>query len=115
MTLTFVAPLLVFHRLMNEGKALLLIEADGLFREATEVRRSLATAALEQRVVLERRLTWLNERFQAIEDMPTWPVTPQLRRRFTGENVVLLLPVLAQLLGLGEPWQQFLEALTETS
>lgn len=43
--------------------------------------------------------------------MPSWPVSPRLRRRFTANQLVLLAPIGAQALGLSEGWQQLLQAI----
>ena len=51
--------------------------------------------------------------------MPTWPVNVQLIRKFTLTNVPLVLPLLAEMLGIHEKWvklmEQALQKLTPSS
>jgi hypothetical protein len=109
--LAFVVPLLAFHRLMVEEKAELMVQADRHSQEAAEVRRHLLSAPPDQRPALENRLTWLGERYVVIEGMSTWPVSAPIRRRFTVNNALLLLPIAMQAAGVSPKWQELLESL----
>jgi hypothetical protein len=51
----------------------------------------------------------ITKRYEAIEAMPTWPVNARLRRRFTLNNLALLVPVAAQALGGSDQWQELLQ------
>ncbi|WP_163571340.1 hypothetical protein [Fodinicola feengrottensis] len=109
--LAFVVPLLAFHRLMVREKAELMVQADRHSQEAASVRRQLLSAAPDQRLTLEMRLAWLGERYSVIETMTTWPVSAPIRRRFTINNALLLLPIAMQAFGVSPKWQELLENL----
>jgi hypothetical protein len=110
--LAFILPMLSFHRLMVDQKRTLEHEADVLSLEATGFRASLSTATTDdERAALQREIALREARYKSIEAMPTWPVDVRLRRRFTINNVFLLLPVFAQAVGLSEGWRTLIENL----
>lgn len=112
--LAFVAPLWAFHVIMSEEKEEHLRDADDISQQAAATRRRLATASGDERAQLQDELTWLTDRYQAIDAMPTWPVGPRVRLRFTRNNLALLLPVVAQSLGVSDSWQTLLQDIQKT-
>jgi hypothetical protein len=110
--LAFLMPLRSFHLIMRREKQRLFAEADLIGHQALEVQRQLRTTAKEDELKgLEDRLGRLTRRYQAIEKMPTWPVSVRVRRRFTLNNLILLVPVLAQALGAPDSLQHLLDGL----
>jgi hypothetical protein len=80
--------------------------ADEIPQQAAELRRKLTTATGDARAGLQDELASRTERYEEIEAMPTWPVNVRLRRRFAINNLVLLIPIALQALGLSQQWQQ---------
>jgi len=110
--LAFFSPMWSFHRIMSEKKASFLIEADHISEQAAGIRKQLRGSADEGVAArLEDQLGQLTKRYQAIVEMPTWPVDKRIRRRFAVNNLILFIPVIAQLLGAPDSWQHFLENL----
>ncbi|GAA4617215.1 hypothetical protein GCM10023195_76740 [Actinoallomurus liliacearum] len=110
--LAFLLPLWSFHIVMKEEKRRLLAEADEIGHQALEVQRQLRSEPKETQLKhLEDRLARLTRRYQAIEKMPTWPVSTRVRRRLALNNVILLTPVVAQILGAPDSLQHLLDAL----
>ena len=110
--LAFFLPLRSFHLIMKEEKQRLLAEADEISHQALEVQRQLRAAPESVEVTrLEDRLGRLAHRYQAIEKMPTWPVSVRVRRRFALNNLILLIPVIAQLIGAPDSLQRLLDTL----
>jgi hypothetical protein len=110
--LAFLLPLRSFHLLMKQEKQRLLAEADEIGHQALEVQRRLRAAPPEADLKpLEDRLARLTRRYQAIERMPTWPVSARVRRRLAVNNLVLLLPVIGQLFDAPDAVQHLLDAL----
>jgi hypothetical protein len=110
--LAFLLPLRSFHLVMREEKQRLLAEADEIGHQALEVQRQLRAAPPETDLgPLEDRLARLTRRYQAIEKMPTWPVSTRVRRRLALNNLILLIPVIAQLLGAPDSLQHLLDTL----
>ncbi len=107
--LAFILPLVSFHRIMVIRKWQLQQEADALSRDAATLRVCLLTTAAGERTSIEAEIAARDARYNAIEAMPTWPVDARLRRRFTLNNGLLLLPVIAQALGLSDDWKTLLE------
>jgi hypothetical protein len=95
--LAFVVPMLSFHRLMVRRKTELFAEADALSDRAV-------------RAGAEPEANW-RRRYRAIESMSTWPIDAGTRRRFGIRNMVLLLPVLAQVLGASQLTQDLLDTI----
>jgi hypothetical protein len=106
--LAFFVPMLTFHRIMLDTKRRLFEDADRLSDKIASARRAATSKGDPQATVdLEAGLA----RYQTIENMPTWPVDTQLRRRFGVRNLILLVPVVAQALGAGKGTQDLLERL----
>lgn len=103
--LVFVAPMISFHRVMTGRKAELFGEADALTATAAglplgRTGTSEATPSGAEDAAAKR--------YEAIESMPTWPIDQRLRRRFGVQNLLLLVPVVAQALGASDGSQQVL-------
>jgi hypothetical protein len=110
--LAFLSPMWSFHRIMNEGKQHLLLEADQISEQASRIQQQLRDSANGGDIPqLEDKLTRLIKRYHAIVEMPTWPVDTRIRRRFALNNLILFVPVIAQVLGAPSSWQHFLEDL----
>ena len=98
--LAFFRPMWSFHRVMSDKRAELLIEADQISEQAAGIKKQLRGGADEDVTApLEDQLGRMTKRYQAIVEMPTWPVDKRIQRRFALNNLILFIPVLAQLLG----------------
>jgi hypothetical protein len=110
--LAFFSPMWSFHRIMSDKKADFLIEADHISEQAAGIRKQLRGSADEGVAArLEDQLDQLTKRYQAIVEMPTWPVDKRIQRRFALNNLILFVPVIAQLLGAPDSWQHFIDNL----
>jgi hypothetical protein len=108
----FLLPLRKFHRIMKKQKQERLVEADKLSHDASTLRDQLRDIDDdEESKRLEERLTRLTQRYQAIDKMSTWPMGVSVRRRFAVNNIVLFIPVAAQILGASESLQKVMEGL----
>lgn len=113
--LAFFRPMWSFHRVMSDKRAELLIEADQISEQAAGIKKQLRGGADEDVTApLEDQLGRMTKRYQAIVEMPTWPVDKRIQRRFALNNLILFIPVLAQLLGASSSWQHFLENLQKS-
>lgn len=110
--LAFAGPMVSFHAMMRLAKAALLDDLDRRNQEAVALRATLGDPEDPGRDAAAARLQWLQSRYEAIEGMPTWPVDVSIRRRFTVNNLLLLLPMVTQALGLKGPWTRLLEGLS---
>ncbi len=97
--LSFVVPTWAFHQEMSRQKAAAVDEADRLSFEIAGLQRQLVTAAPEEATGLRERLAGATERYQTIEDMPTWPVDVRTRRQFRLGNIALFVPLVGKALG----------------
>lgn len=110
--LAFFSPMWSFHRIMKDGKTRFLIEADQISEQAARIRKELRGSADEEATAqLADQLGRISRRYQAIVEMPTWPVDKRIQRRFALNNLILFIPVIAQLLGASNSLQHFLENL----
>ncbi len=99
--LAFILPMLSFHEEMLVQKAEALRVADSISQKIVELQAELAGLNPDQPSgALKERLTALTQSYWDLENMPTWPVAPDTRRRFTVNNAALFLPLLSQLFGL---------------
>ena len=55
------------------------------------------TPAAQQRLI---------ERFNELNDAPTWPIDASIRRRFALRNLALLVPFIGYVVGHMQFWQQ---------
>jgi hypothetical protein len=113
--IAFAAPMAAFHVIMRNAKIHLQVEADRYNEEAAGLRQRLADEIGDEREAVSNRLAWLEQRYHAIETMPTWPVDAGIRRRFTYNNAALLVPVILQTAGLSGPWANVIDKLTSGS
>jgi hypothetical protein len=112
--LVFVVPMLWFHREMRHQKERLLEEADELSQKIGIIRNQLAEARTsEERNFLNEVLSFKTRQFWEIERMPTWPVDMPLVRKFTVANAPLVVPLLAELLGIHEKWVKLMEQVLD--
>jgi hypothetical protein len=110
--LAFLLPLWSFHEAMHAQKALLLGDADKLSRAIATAQTALSAAQADQeRTALKNRIADMTEQYWAIEQLPTWPVAPAVRRRFTFNNLALFLPIISQSIRVSGVWQTILEDL----
>jgi hypothetical protein len=121
--LAFIAPMLMFHRIMLDAKFVLFEHADRLsdatvsdVRTTTNHDRATAkdTSADDGRgsqpIVVNAEAALA--RYRAIESMPTWPVDRRLLRNFGFRNVVLLVPLVAETLGAAGQLEGLLKMIT---
>lgn len=110
--LAFAAPLWSFHRLMAADKRRRMRDADRASRDILELREALSAGRVpadHDRLAAEvERLT---RRWHDIEAMPTWPVDARVRRRFTWNNVAVLVPVALKAASAPRWWQDLGEGL----
>ena len=91
-------------------------EADDLSQKIDLISNQLAQAQTsEERSSLNEQLSFKTRQFWDIERMPTWPVNVQLIRKFTLTNVPLVLPLLAEMLGIHEKWVKLIEQALHNS
>lgn len=110
--LAFFSPLWFFHRVMDEEKQRLLIEAAQISEQVARVQKQARDSVNESDIAqLEGKLGRLTKRYRAIVGMPTWPVDKPIRRRFALKNLFLFVPVIAQVLSAPSAWQNFFENL----
>ncbi len=103
--LVFVLPMKSAHDVMTQEKQdLFLPEADRLFPAGAPgqpgspaPQPSPDDAAAQQRLI---------ERFNELNDAPTWPIDASIRRRFALRNLALLIPFIGYLVGHMQFWQQ---------
>lgn len=104
----FIVPMLFFHRVMLGQKHELERAVDQRSQLLHSLEEQLPTIADdEKRHSMEEQISRIREHSLRIEQMPTWPVDASLRRRFTLRNAVLLVPVVANAIGLtvqSESW-----------
>lgn len=110
--LAFLLPMRSFHRIMQKAKGRLLDEADRISHEVLEMQKKLRHVTDEaERERIAVHVGRLSGRYAAIDGMRTWPIDIRIRRRFALSNTALFIPVLAQVLGAPDSWQQLLDAV----
>lgn len=98
----FIVPMWAFHKEMSEKKRGLLMEADEVGHEVAQLKAKLAAEKdAAERKLLKERLDILTDRYETLERLPTWPLDAPTRRRFSVNNAVLALPLLAAWLDKG--------------
>jgi hypothetical protein len=113
--LSFIAPLLWFHREMLAQKHILLKRADELSAEIADIERQLdETGSPDSMKALKERLEEKTARYLVLEQLPTWPIDLKTKRLFSLSNLALFLPLVAEQLGLSKPWAGFLKRISET-
>ncbi len=103
--LTFLAPMRSIHTIMRaEKESQLWRESDRLSRQIEDVRGRLKEANVSDRGDQEGQLAAMIGRFEALEATPTWPIDATIRRRFTLQNLALLLPFVGFVVGDRSFW-----------
>jgi len=120
--LGFFGPMWSFHTAMRDLKAQLTKEADRWMEEIGRLQGQVVQAPPNADTKAQQeRLALLIERCRAIDDLPTWPVDADIRRKFTVGNLGLFLPLLGYVIRVQTPdgqsvWsvlQGILEGLTK--
>ena len=97
----FIAPMGSFHRAMLSQKRDYERDADKQSQILDRLLDELPAVADEaDRKTAERRIAGIREHNSRVEQMPTWPVDASVRRRFTFRNGLLLVPVIANAIGI---------------
>ena len=97
----FIVPMVSFHRVMVGQKHELERTADQRSIPLHALEETLPTISDEAaRRSAEDQISRMREHSVRIEQMPTWPIDASLRRRFTIRNALLLIPVVANAVGL---------------
>lgn len=110
--LVFVLPMHSVHATMKFQKEhIFLAEADGLSPAIAAARTSLDSQVSTELEAVRQRLAQLTEHYQELEKVPTWPVDPSIRRRFTWRNLGLLMPFAGYIVGQMPFWQQVSDVL----
>jgi hypothetical protein len=112
--LSFIVPMWVFHLIMREQKIEHLVKADDLSHKIFDLEaKILAAADTQPSKELQQQLEFYREKYWEIDQMPTWPVDVNTRRRFTINNLFLFLPFVLDLMSASDPWKKFLKALVD--
>jgi hypothetical protein len=98
----FAAPLWRVHEVMKRQKREALVKADRALGPAIAEERKRLEQDLEsdQRAAGRDRLLELTSSYEAIENMPTWPLDRAVRRRLTLGNIALVVPLVSQVTAL---------------
>lgn len=94
--MAFLVPLLAFRRIILDERRQLQRKADQSSVEIQRILQQIRNGETGNKP--EAELKALEARYWAIEKMRTWPVHPQLRRRFGVNNLLLLLPLISDLM-----------------
>ncbi|WP_341527697.1 hypothetical protein WKK05_35325 [Nostoc sp. UHCC 0302] len=108
--LVFILPMVSFNQQMRNFKANLLNDpkkseakplksADQISNAITTMKAELLNAKNEpEHNLIKYKVSYLSEKYHAYERMPTWPVSPSIRRLFTINNLILLIPILLKII-----------------
>lgn len=112
--LCFFLPIWYFHREMERQKDEYLREADRLSSHmALFPPAATGAGGAEEATAAKARVAEARERYQLIDEMPTWPVDPRTRHRFRTRNLLLLLPLAGQFVSESSPWRAVADALSK--
>jgi hypothetical protein len=89
-------PLWFFHREMLRQKQKLLLEADRLSHEITDLQERMASGERSRDPTLSE-IASKEDRYRSIEKMPTWPFDLADWRKFTAGNLALFTPMVIEL------------------
>jgi hypothetical protein len=111
--LAFVLPMISFHRLMRDEKVRRLTDVDRrVSPELARIAEVLAfTEDADERAELKERSSLLRDYGVTIGKMPTWPVDVTIRRRFTLNNALLLVPLVGRAVGFSGIWSDLANGL----
>ncbi|MGB8020219.1 MAG: hypothetical protein WCF04_03225, partial [Candidatus Nanopelagicales bacterium] len=102
----FLGPMLSFHRQMKQFRDSHLVAVDAeVSKRLAEIEPRLgSTHDPDERRALKDEIAVLKERYATATQLPTWPIDRRVRRRFSVNNAVLLVPLVGKLLGLSGFW-----------
>jgi hypothetical protein len=111
--LAFFVPLTTFHRVILEARQTLHRKADETSLKIQRIHQQITDDQTppELRKELISKLDALQKRYWAIERMRTWPVHPQVRRRFGINNLLLLIPIANDLLNRAIDLKKIISAI----
>ncbi len=110
--LVFVLPMTSVHLVMKSWKEhTFLARADRLSPAIAAAQATLDTQASGHAEAARQLLAQLTERYQELQNAPTWPVDSSIRRRFTWRNLGLLIPFIGFIIGHMPFWQQVSDVL----
>ncbi len=105
--LAFALPMTSIHRIMNAQKQSgILARADLLSPAIADAQARLSDPDSQDWDSDKRKLDHLLERYEELEQAPTWPIDPSMRRRFTLRNLGFLVPFAGYIVGHTSFWQQ---------
>ncbi|MDN4475542.1 hypothetical protein QQX09_06715 [Demequina sp. SYSU T00192] len=106
--LTFLLPFGWFHERMREQRRDAVARADHAASEALAMRdASRAAGDDETRRLLDERFEDVARQFHEAQAMPTWPFDTRIRKRFTMNQVLAVLPLALKALSLDDTWTTF--------
>jgi hypothetical protein len=112
--LVFLLPMRSFHVLMRAERERMQREGDALSAQYIagwqHVRETAAAAGDPPRS--PDQLAAIAARYKAIEGMPTWPVDARIRRRLELGNLLLFVPIIAEIAGFTNEWQALLDKIS---
>lgn len=95
--LVFILPMRSFNTAMGEFKAELLKNADGISQDIVIMKEQILNTKNEQEYnLIKSKISHLNERYQAYEKMPTWPIALKTGKLFAINNFVLIIPFIVK-------------------
>jgi hypothetical protein len=110
----FILPMVTVHEDMVRQKEELQARADERSREIEALYHQLAEGKdATRRAEVQEQLDRYGAQFQAIEELPTWPVDRSIPRRFTISNLAVFIPVAVQAIGATGSWSALATALQE--
>ncbi len=111
---SFIAPMWVFHLIMSAAKMEHLENADEISQKVMKLESQIIeTTDSNWAGELQDQSNFLRERYREIENMPTWPVDANTRRRFTFNNLALFSPFLLDIVSSSGPWRKFLDLVVD--
>jgi len=112
--LSFFVPMWIFHQIMQAQKIKYLSEADELSKEIVALENRILHSSDPSEISdLQKQLDLQREKYWEIEQMPTWPVDAQTRRKFTINNLLLFLPFVSDFIRTSQPWKNILNVLVK--
>jgi hypothetical protein len=110
--LVFVLPMNSVHLIMKSWKEhAFLARADRLSPAIAAAQARLDSHDNGDPDAARQLLTQLTERYQELQNAPSWPVDSSIRRRFTWRNLGLLIPFIGFIIGHLPFWQQVSDVL----
>ncbi|WP_334758036.1 hypothetical protein [Nostoc sp.] len=95
--LVFILPMRSFNTAMGEFKTELLKNIDVISKDILIMKEQLLNTKNEQEYnLIKSKISDLNERYQAYEKMPTWPIALKTGKLFAINNFVLIIPFIVK-------------------